>query len=90
MTDKNGRKIFENDILEFTASDDCKSNYIIFWNEVEWSTREMELDAVDNCWYWNPDEWEVVGNIFDNSELIGKERTEPWKEHLMSKFSEVN
>ena len=90
LTDKNGRKIFENDILEFTASDDCKSNYIIFWNEVEWSTRETELDVVDNCQHWNQDEWQVVGNIFDNPELIGKERPEPWKGHVMSKFSEVN
>lgn len=35
LTDKNGTKIFEGDILEFTDSDGVKSPYIIEWEEVD-------------------------------------------------------
>ena len=35
LTDKNGNKIFEGDILEFTDSDGVKSPYIIEWEEVD-------------------------------------------------------
>lgn len=66
MTDKNGRKIFEGDILRF---EDC-SNYPVVW--------DSDYCAFGSCWYSDFDHLskyrsikiEVVGNIFDNPELL--------------------
>ena len=69
LTDKNGRKIFEGDILRF---EDC-SNYPVVW--------DSDYCAFGSCWYSDFDHLskyrsikiEVVGNIFDNPELLENE-----------------
>lgn len=69
LTDKNGRKIFEGDILRF---EDC-SNYPVVW--------DSDYCAFGSCWYSDFDHLskyrsikiEVVGNIFDNSEILENE-----------------
>lgn len=77
LTDKNGRKIFEGDILRFV-------NYI---NNNEWLCSIEFLEGSFICRYIYEDgelgeynhftswhekvKWEVIGNIFDNPELIG-------------------
>lgn len=66
LTDKNGRKIFEGDILRF---EDC-SNYPVVW--------DSDYCAFGSCWYSDFDHLskyrsikiKVVGNIFDNPELL--------------------
>lgn len=70
LADKKGRKIFDNDILEFEASDGCRSNYMVFWNGTEWATRDIGLKCDDDCRDWDTSGWEVIGNIFDNPGLI--------------------
>ncbi len=69
LTDKNGRKIFEWDILEFTDCELGKEDYAVFWNQVEWGIRS-ELGNIDDLRDWDSSNWEVIGNIFDNPELL--------------------
>ena len=69
LTDKNGNKIWENDVV-FAGS-----NIVVTWNEyyASWSlTKEgwmyshffgESVDAKEDC--------VVIGNIFDNPELLG-------------------
>lgn len=71
LTDKNGKRIFEGDILEFTDADKDKTPYEIYWDESSsaWYIRDCE-GCIDNCDPWVKEYFEVIGNIHDNPELL--------------------
>ena len=69
LTDKNGKKIFNGDILEFTDNDGEKVPYEIGYDK---STSALVIyqngdrNTWDDCAYWNSERFEVIGNIHDN------------------------
>ena len=71
LTDKNGKKIFEGDILEFTDADKDITPYEIYWDESSsaWYIRDCE-GCIDNCDPWVKEYFEVICNIHDNPELL--------------------
>ena len=78
MKDKNGRLIFEGDLLRFTNSDNEQSIYKVFYDDVYagYRIQEMGLGGLDEMSNWEDSReyFEVIGNIHDNPELLEAER----------------
>jgi uncharacterized phage protein (TIGR01671 family) len=68
LLDKNGKEIFEGDILKIYYEGNQRS----YLKEVKWlndAINKGRWDALDNCAYTS---CEVVGNIFENPELLAE------------------
>lgn len=72
LTDKNGTRIFEGDILEGDLEDNlepgAKWRSEVIWGKFGWNCKgnkiSLPMDEFDIC------EGEVIGNIHDNPELL--------------------
>ena len=79
LTDKNGKKIFEGDIVKFEdgcyypSEDETYINIgrvVYCGNEFTITNREtVQMDDLVDC---NDLDCEVIGNIYDNPELLGE------------------
>lgn len=74
--DKNGKKIWENDILmaHLDKSYPEDATYeTVEWNINGWGTRENGSMDREYLGEFDLEHYEVVGNIFDNKELLQEE-----------------
>lgn len=72
LTDKNGVKIFEGDILSIENPHPFKQSIrIVEFSTVRWTTGVMDLDETLNGWLCT-----IIGNIHDNPELLSKEESQ--------------
>lgn len=77
--DKNGKLIFEGDLLRFTNSDNEQSIYKVFYDDAYagYRIQEIGLSGLDEMSNWEDSReyFEVIGNIHDdNPGLLEAER----------------
>ena len=79
LTDKNSVRIFEGDILKFYGEDGDEESYTkyeVIWLENGWHAQDVHrLYMADTLSppSWVKEHFEVIGNIYDNPELLRKE-----------------
>ena len=66
LTDKNGVKIFEGDIISIG---DPNIKYLTMWRNAGFAAKQIGASSYIGLTYWASD-IEVLGNVIDNPELI--------------------
>lgn len=66
LKDKHGQEIYEHDILAFIYAGDCYAGEVIFEQGIYW----FKTPSGENYCYDYVYDIEVVGNSFDNPEII--------------------
>lgn len=69
LTDRNGTKIFEGDILRF-GDDGEYSNYEVVWFGNRWEVVGCGTNSADDLDLFFCEHSVIIGNIYDNPELL--------------------
>lgn len=74
LKDKNGKEIYEGDIVKLKANNNCcEMTGIIIYDEYDlaFELRDIEEETRECLWYAEQ-ELEIIGNIYDNPDLLEK------------------
>jgi uncharacterized phage protein (TIGR01671 family) len=93
LKDKNGKLIWENDIVR-----DIYGNFyaVFYQNNYYWfswicvKSDVFLVGAMWNLWSFHSFEVEVIGNIFDNSDLLGTNTQNDLERPWLEKYTEEN
>lgn len=75
LKDKNGNLIWENDIMVAHLDDaypEDETYLRVLWHEGGFCTKEKGSEEISPIDKFDQEHFEVIGNIFDNPELLGR------------------
>lgn len=73
LTDKNGKRIFEGDIIEIDHPYNGKSKHTVVWDNYEWNLSDFHASCFDyssEAFSEGTKYMTVIGNIHDTPELL--------------------
>lgn len=76
LEDKNGKEIYEGDILRFYKNKPYQADYEVYWEKYGFSLISAKRDGDDfgvytkDLHFFKRDKPEIIGNIFENPELL--------------------
>lgn len=76
LLDKNGKEIYEGDVLKIEklhplCSNKLSATYVIEWENLGFKYKILDEVQMNGCGYLNYDPiYNIIGNIFENPELL--------------------
>lgn len=74
LNDSHGSEIYEGDIVRGKYDSHYHSGYDKVKGEVRFHEKKLSFEVVDACLLWELEEIEVVGNKYENPELLKEEK----------------
>ena len=93
LKDKNDKLIWENDIVRDAHGNFYAAFYYNNYYQFSWICVKSDIflaGAIWNLWSFHSFEVEVIGNIFDNSDLLGINTQNDSSRHWLEKYIEEN
>lgn len=73
IKDKNGKEIYEGDIVKLDSNTLKITGIVTYHNDEAVFVLEDLHDEIEECLWYMQEDLEVIGNIYENSELLGGE-----------------